>query len=71
MKCYRRLLNISYEDNGTSEDIRRKNQAAIGKLEESLACLEIEIEVVWSHLKVFWHSKDNSIGHSERKKKKR
>ena len=27
--------------------------------------------MAWSHLKVFWLSKDGSIGHSERKKKKR
>ena len=27
-------------------------------------------EAVWPHLKVFWLSKDNSTGHSERRKKK-
>ena len=27
------------------------------------------IHLVWSHLKVFWLSKDNSTGHSESKKK--
>ena len=30
MKCYRRLLNISYEDHVTDEDVRRKIQT-IGK----------------------------------------
>ena len=28
-------------------------------------------KVVWSCLKVFWFSEDNSTGHSERKKRKR
>ena len=27
--------------------------------------------MVWPYLKVFWLSKDSSIGHSERKKEKR
>ena len=31
---------------------------------------ETETEVVWLHLKVFWHSKDNSAGHGEGRKKK-
>ena len=30
MRCYRRLLNISYKDHVTNEDVRRKIQAAIG-----------------------------------------
>ena len=31
MRCYRRLLNISYKDHITSEEVRRKIQAAIGE----------------------------------------
>ena len=31
MRCYRRLLNISYKDHVNNEDVRRKVQAAIGK----------------------------------------
>ena len=31
MRCYRRLLEISYKDHFTNEDVRRKIQAAIGK----------------------------------------
>ena len=56
MRCYRRLLNISYKDHVTNEEVRRKIQAA---------------KMVWPYLKVFWFSKDNPTGHSERKKKKR
>ena len=31
MRCYRRLLDISFKDHVTNEKIRRKIQAAIGK----------------------------------------
>ena len=34
MKCYQRLLNISYKDHVTNEEVRRKNQAAIGEYVE-------------------------------------
>ena len=36
MKCYRRLLNISYKDHVTNEEVRRKIQAAIGEYDELL-----------------------------------
>ena len=36
MRCYRRLLNISYQDHITNEEIRRKIQAAIGEHNELL-----------------------------------
>ena len=31
----------------------------------------MKAKMLWPSLKVFWLSKDNLIGHSERKKKKR
>ena len=36
MRCYRRLLNISYKDHVTNEEVRRKIQAAIGEYDELL-----------------------------------
>ena len=36
MRCYRRLLNISYKDHVTSEEVRRKIQVAIGEYDELL-----------------------------------
>ena len=60
MRCYQRLLNISYKDHVANEEGRRKIQAAIGEYDELLTLV-----------KVFWFSKDNPTGHSERKKKKR
>ena len=72
MRCYRRLLNISYKDDVTNEEVRRKIQAAIGVYDELLTlCQETKAKMVWPCLKVFWFSKDNPTGHSERKKKKR
>ena len=40
MRCYRRLLNISYKDHVTNEDVRRKIQAAIGKYDELLTLVK-------------------------------
>ena len=34
MRCYRRLLNISYKDHVTNEEVRRKIQATIGEYDE-------------------------------------
>ena len=34
MRCYRRLLNISYKDPNTNEGVRRKIQAVIGEYDE-------------------------------------
>ena len=50
-----------------------KIQAAIGKYVEVLTIVKNknETKMIWPRLKVFWFSKDNSTGHSERKKKKR
>ena len=67
MRCCRRLLNISYKDHVTNEDVRRKIKAAIGKYDGQ----ETETKVVLSHLKVFWLSKEDSAGNSARKKKKK
>ena len=68
MRCYRRLLNISYKDHVTNEEVRRKIQAAIGTPDPGQ---ETKAKMVWPCLEVFWFSKDNPTGHSERKKKKR
>ena len=67
MRCSRRLLNISYKDHVTNEEVRRKIQAAIGEYDELLTLVKKRQPC----LKVFWFSKDNPTGHSERKKKKR
>ena len=40
MRCYRRLLNISYKDHATNEEVRRKIQAAIGEYENLLTLVK-------------------------------
>ena len=40
MRCYRRLLNISYKDHVTNEEVRRKIQTAIGEYDELLALVK-------------------------------
>ena len=36
MRCYQRLLNISYKDHVTNEEVRRKIQVGIGEYDELL-----------------------------------
>ena len=72
MRCYRRLLNISYKDHVTNEEVRRKIQAAIGEYDELLTLVKKRKLRWFGHVaRAFWFSKDNPTGHSERKKKKR
>ena len=40
MRCYRRLLNISYKDRVMNEEVRRKIQAAIGEYDELLTLVK-------------------------------
>ena len=71
MRCYRRLLNISYKDHVTNEEVRRKIQAAIGEYDELLTLVKKR------KLRWFGHVSRSSglakipTGHSERKKNKR
>ena len=39
MRCYPRLLNISYKDHVTNKEFRRKIQAAIGEYDELIAMI--------------------------------
>ena len=40
MRCYRRLLNISYKEHVTNEDVCRKIQSAIEKYDEHLTMVK-------------------------------
>ena len=40
MRCYRRLLNISYKDHVTNEEVRRKIQATTGEYDEFLTLVK-------------------------------
>ena len=70
MMCYRRLLNISYKDQVTNEDVCRMIQTTIGKYDELLTLVKKwKLRCLWPYLKVFWLSKDDSAGHSAREEK--
>ena len=66
MRCNLRLLNISYKDQITNEEVRRKIQADIGEYDELLT----DTNMVWPRHKIFWFSKDNPTGHNERKRRR-
>ena len=40
MRCCRRLLNISYKDHVTNEEVCRENQAAIGEYDDFLTLVK-------------------------------
>ena len=72
MGCYPRLLNILYKNHATNEEVCRNIQAAIGEYDELLTLVKKwKTKVMWPCLKIFWFGKDNPMGHSEKKKKKR
>ena len=71
MRCYRRLLNISYKDRVTNEEIRNRIQNAIGVHDDLTMGKEKETQMVWPHLKILGHGEDNPTGDSERSKKER
>ena len=64
MRCYRRLLNISYKDHLTNEEIRNRIQNAIGVHDDFQKKRK-------PHLKILRHGEDNSAGDTERGKKER
>ena len=71
MRCYRRLLHISYKDHATNEEVRNRIQNAIGVHDDLLTMVKERKWMVWPHLKILGHGEDNSAGDSERSKKER
>ena len=65
MRCYLRLLNISYKDHVSSEEIRRKIQAAIGEYDDLLTLVKKRKLRWFDH--VFsrssgWREKEKEVG---------
>ena len=55
-----------------NEEVRNRIQNAIGVHDDLLTCYhgeEMETQMVWPYLKIFWHGEDNSAGYNERIKK--
>ena len=71
MRCYRKILHISYKDHVTNEEVRAKIQQATGPHEDLLTIVKTQTAVVWSCFP-FTRSGQNHISrHSERGKKTR
>ena len=66
MRCYQRLLNISYKDHIANEEVRRKIQAAIGEYNELTVVKKRK-----PRLEGIWSSKVISTGCSEWKKEEK
>ena len=74
MRCYMRLLNISYKDRVTNEGVRNRIQNAAGVHDDLLhnyGKKKTETHMLWPHLKILGHVEDNSAGDGERSKKER
>ena len=50
MRCYRRVLNISYKDHVTNEEVRRKIQTAIGEYDELLTLVKKRMQKWFGHV---------------------
>ena len=61
MRCYRKILNISYKDRVTNEEVRAKIQQAIGPHEDLLTILKI----VKRHKLQFYGHVSRSSGHAK------
>ena len=72
MRCYRRLLNISYTEHITNVEVRNRIDRAIGPYEDLLTyyCQKKKAKMVWPCLKVFWSLKNDHAGYSQRRKEK-
>ena len=70
MRCYWRLLNISYKDHVTNGEVCRKIQAAIGEYDELLTRQKMKAKMVWLCLKVFWLRRKITEGTVKGKRKR-
>ena len=71
MRCYCRILRISYKDHVTNEEGRAKIQQAIGPHEDLAIIKETQTAVVWTCIPVIRSGQNHVARHSERGKKTR
>ena len=71
MRYYWRLLNISYKDHVTNEEVRRKIQAAIGEYDELLTLVKKRKLRWFGHVSRSSGLAKTILPGSERKKKNR
>ena len=70
MRCYRKVLHISYKDHVTNEEVCAKIQQAIGP-HEDLLTIKAQTAVVWSCLPFIRSGQEHLARHSKRGKKTR
>ena len=71
MRCYHKILRISYKDHVTNEEIRAKIQQAIGPHEDLTIVKKTQTAVVWSCFPFIRSGQIYLARHSERGKKTR
>ena len=72
MRCYRKILHISYKDHVTNEEVRAKIQQAIGPHENLLGVVKRrQPAVVWSCFPFIRSGQNHLARYSERGKKTR
>ena len=72
MRCYRKILRISYKGHVTDEEGRAKIQQAIGPYEDLLTIVkEMQTAVVWTCLPFIRSGQNHLARHSKRGKKTR
>ena len=70
MRCYHKILHISYKDHVTNEEVRAKIQQAIGPHEDLLTIVKRrKTAVVWSCFPFIRSDQNHLARHSERRKK--
>ena len=72
MRCYRKILRISYKDRVTSKEVRAKIKQVIGPHEDLLTIAKrLQPAVIWSCLPFIRSDQNHLERHSERGKKTR
>ena len=70
MRCYHKILHISYKDHVTNEEVRAKIQQAIGRHEDLLTIVKRR-KLQWSCLLLIRSGQNHLAMRSERGKKTR
>ena len=70
MRCYHKILNISYKDHVTNEEVRAKIQQAIAPYEDLLTMVKRR-KLQWHGLPFIMSGQNHLARHSERGKKTR
>ena len=67
MRCFRKLLGISYRDHITSEEVKARIRSAIGRYEDLLTSVKRRKQVVRARHTIIWTGQDYPTGNSSRR----